>query len=304
MWQTYNHQSARESGKPRDTGLLGGVAALFTRTTGFLIVPLWLAAMGWLVAHDVWPVWTAQDPPRLTATDWLKGKGNKAQFTVFCDNAPVGTIWTNYLIGSASVQRYDLIWIERFPIGIAPLRVNVDSTFTGEGLLDELSVYLVNGDASVSLHGERFHADFSFTLKSGTIERAFKIPLTHGELIAGAFNPFTQLTDLRVGQTWWMQVFNPVAALTGVGDRFISMLVEVTGEETIATPEGERRCLVVQSPNAKAWVDARGAVLAQEMTLPVAGKIRIVREADFDEEGMIAVRRKTLGPRTPRRRRG
>ena len=276
---------------------------MFTRTTGFLIVPLWLAAMGWLVAHDVWPVWTAQDPPRLHGTHWLKGEGKEAQFTIFCDNAPVGTIWTNYLIGGASVQRYDLIWIERFPIGIAPLRVNVDSTFTGQGLLDELSVHLVNSDASVRLHGERFHADFSFTFKSGTIERAFKIPLAHGEMITGAFNPFAQLTGLRVGQTWWMQVFNPVAALTGVGDRFISMLVEVTGEETIATPQGPQRCLVVESPNAKAWVDAHGAVLVQEMTLPLAGKIRIVREADFDEEAMTAIRKKPLEPKISRRRR-
>jgi len=276
---------------------------LFTRTTGLLIVPLWLAAMSWLVAHDVWPAWTAQDPPRVQATDWLKGEGNRAQFTILYDNTLIGTIWTDYIVGDASVQREDIIWIERFPINIAPLRVTVESTFTEDGFLDELDVRLVNRDAGILLHGERFHADFSFTLESGTVEKVFKVPLTDGGVITGAFNPFGQLADLHVGQTWRIQVFNPVAALTGVGYRFISTLVEVTGVETIATPAGQRRCLVVQSPNAKAWVDARGAVLVQEITLPMAGKVRIVREPGFDEEGKAAARNKTFARRPVRRRR-
>ena len=92
--------------------------------------------MSWLVAHDVWPAWTAQDPPPVRATDWLKGDGNQAQFTVLRDNAPIGTIWTSHIVGDASVQREDTIWIERFPIDIAPLRVTVASTFNADGLLD------------------------------------------------------------------------------------------------------------------------------------------------------------------------
>lgn len=268
---------------------------MFTRTTGWLIVPLWLAAMGWLVAHDVWPALSADEPPHLRATDWLKEEGRNAQFSILLDNVRIGSIWTEYVIGDTSMLREDLIWIRRLPIPITPLRIDVDSVFTADGVLDELTVTADNNDRRIRLHGERFHADFSFTFESGAIERAFKVPLIDGGLIAGALSPFSQLTDIQVGQAWRMQVFNPIAALTGIGDRFIPMLVEVTGEERITTPQGERKCLIVESPNAKAWVDERGVVLAQEMTLPMTGKFRIVREPDLDEDGKARVRNMSLG---------
>ncbi len=278
------------------------MAALFTRTTGLLIVPLWLASMGWLVAHDVWPGWTAQEPPRLQPTDWLQNEGNKTQFSILHDNAPIGSIWTSHLIGANSIIRTEIIWIERFPIHIVPLRVVVNSTFTADGLLDELHIELENPSAEVTLHGERFHADFSFTLETGPIERAFKLPLAEAGMITGAFQPFSQLTDLQVGQTWRMQVFNPVSALTGVGNRFIPMTASIVGEETIATADGDRLCLVVEAPNAKAWVDRRGVVHLQEITLPVAGTIRIIRESGFDEQARAVAERHLFYASTTRRR--
>ncbi len=267
---------------------------MFTRTTGMLVVPLWLAAMGWLVAHDVWPALTAQEPPLLQPSDWLREEGRQAQFTVYHDGIEIGTIWTEYTVGQTSVQRTDVIWIQKFPLPIAPLRLLVTSVFTPDGLFDEFTVALARRGTNISLHGERFHADFSFEFRNGPIPSTFKIPLTHGSLIGGGFNPFSQLTDLRVGRTWRMQVFNPVAALTGVGNRFLSMLVEVTGEETIATPTGYRRCFVVESHSAKAWVDERGAVLMQEMTLPMAGRFRMVREAVFDDRARARARQETF----------
>ncbi len=266
---------------------------MFTRTTGLLVVPLWLAAMGWLVAHDVWPAWTAQEPPLLRPSDWLREEGQQAQFTLYHGGREIGTIWTKY-VGQTSVQRTDVIWIHQFPIPIAPLRLVVTSVFTPDGLLDEFTVALARRGTDINLHGERFHADFSFELRHGPMTSTFKIPLTGGNLLGGGFNPFGQLTDLRVGQTWRMQVFNPVAALTGVGDRFLSMLVEVTGEETIATPTGYRRCFVVESQSAKAWVDERGAVLIQEMTLPLAGNFRIVLEETFDDRALTRARQETF----------
>ncbi|MBI4716664.1 MAG: hypothetical protein HY763_02585 [Planctomycetes bacterium] len=143
---------------------------MFTRATGWLIVPAWLAAMGWLVAHDVWP-------------------------------------------------------------------------------------------------GQRF----------------FKVPLTDGRLITGGFNPLGRLTDLHIGQRWRMQVFNPIAALTGFGERFIPVVATVTGEEILSLESGPTCCRIVETPNAKAWVDQRGTVQVQEITLPVVGRMRMRREAVFDD---------------------
>lgn len=275
---------------------------MFTRVTGIVIVPFWLAAMGWLVAHDVWPGLTAQDPPSLRATDWLKSNGSRAQFAIYNDAGRLGTIWTDYFIDPSSIQSWDTIWIERFPLPVAPMRISADSVFTADGMLDELTVHLENADTDIRLHGERFHKDFSFNFQSGPIEKPFKIPLAEGRIISGGgFNPFASLTGVKVGQRWRMQVFNPVAAVTGFGDRFISMLVEVTGEETIFSGGEEINCLVVESTHAKAWVDANGAVQIQEMTLPLVGKTRIVREPGYDDQARQRVKKLRL--REPRGRR-
>lgn len=262
--------------------------------TGFIIVPLWLVAMTWLVAHDVWPGLTAHPAPPLQVTDWLRSNGLETEYAIHDDLGRLGTVWSRYLLDERSVRRDDLIWIDRLPVNVTPMRITVHSVFTAEGLLDEFTLRLQNHSADVKLHGERFHADFSFTLESGPIEKTFKLPITSGDVVSGAFNPFSSLTNLHVGQRWRMQVVNPIACLTGIGRRFIPMLVEVTGEERITTPDGDHNCFVVESSHAKAWVDAHGAVIVQEMTLPIVGTIRMVRQAVFDNEARIAARKRRL----------
>ena len=136
----------------------------------------------------------------------------------------------------------------------------------------------------MKLHGERFHADFSFELDTGYgRSHTFKLPLSESALIASGFNPLASLSDLHVGQTWRMQVFNPVSAVLGVGDRFLPLLVEVTGEETINTMDGPTACLLVETnTGTRAWVSPDGMVYRQSAVLPVGGTLTIVREP-FDE---------------------
>lgn len=265
---------------------------MFTRTVGWLVTPIWLLAMGWLVAHDIAPHWTASPPPALQSGDWL-ANGTKIQFTLSDQFGPMGSVWTEYLVDERSLRRDDLVWIHRLPLDFAPLRIAVESVFTADGVLDEFSIRLetgVAGLAPIRLHGERFHSDFSFTLESGPLERSFKIPLVESGMFSGAFHPFGSLTKLEVGQRWRMQVVNPITMVTGIGNQFIPLLVEVTGEERIETPDGDINCFVVDSPNARAWVDASGNVRAQEMTLPMLGKMRLQREPRFDEKAYIAAR--------------
>lgn len=268
---------------------------VFTRTTGWLIVPLWAASMGWLVAHDVLPGWVAQDPPRMASAAWLHGAGGKTQCTIAGEQGRLGTLWTTYLADAGSIERYDDVWIERLPVPLAPLRIRVTSTFTPDGVLDEFTLVLESAETLMRLHGERFHADFSFTFQANTVRKAFKVPLVDGGIVSGAFNPFSQLSGLRLGQSWRMQVFNPVAALTGIGDRFIPMLVKVTGERRISTGAWSGNCFVVESGRAKAFVDADGVVQMQEMTLPVLGTLRIVREPAFDDAARRRARRRSFG---------
>lgn len=276
---------------------------LFTRTVGWLVTPIWLLAMTWLVAHDIAPHWTASAPPAMQSGDWIS-EGTKIQFTLYDEFGPMGSVWTDYLVDPSSIRRDDLIWIDRLPVDLAPLRISVESVFTAQGVLDEFSIRLETGRgglAPIRLHGERFHADFSFTLESGPLERAFKIPLVESGLFSGAFHPFGALTNLRVGQRWRMQVVNPISLVTGIGNQFIPLLVEVTGEERLETPEGSVNCFLIESPSARAWVDAHGNVRAQEMTLPLLGKMRLQRETQFDEKAYIAAKSDSTAFR-PRRK--
>ncbi|MCH8242961.1 MAG: hypothetical protein IH897_10175 [Planctomycetes bacterium] len=250
--------------------------------------------MSWLVAEDMWPGLSAQDPPPLKVTDWLRQQGAQVQFAIHGEDGRLGTIWTAYDIDRDSLQRHDLIWIDRFPLDVAPLRMEVNSVFTADGVLDEIDVEIENRQHVILLHGERFHKNFSFTFKAGPIEKAFKIPLADGGFISGGLNPFGQLVDMKVGDRWRMQVFNPIAALLGIGDKFIPTLIEVTGRETIVTPQGSTDCLVVESQNAKAWVDQHGAVLVQELTLPLVGKLRMVRETAYDADARSRAKKESL----------
>lgn len=277
---------------------------MFTRATGFVIIPLWFAAMGWLVIHDILPAWTALDVPPLKITESMKRGSGSSQHVLLDDAGEMGRIWTTYLIDENSIRRDDLIWIERVPADITPLRLVVTSTFTGGGVLDELTVLIENEEHLFKLHGERFATDFSFTLDTGDpYVKAFKVPITDGGMVTAAFNPFGSLGELKVGQRWRIQVFNPAAALMPFGDRFFRMMVEVTGEERIKTPFGERNCLVVESPNARAWVDATGAVVKQELALPLIGPFTVWREPEFDQDKYAAVKRiQLLDPRKRRAR--
>jgi hypothetical protein len=259
-----------------------------------VIVPVWLAAMTWVIAHDLWPAMTAMPSPPLQLSEWLRGEGRQSRYTISDDLGDLGTVWSEYLIDERSVRREDLIWIERLPMDLAPMRINIFSVFTVDGVLDEFTVRLQSQLPDVELHGERFHADFGFRLKTGTMERAFKVPLVDGGVITGAFHPFGGMTNLSVGQRWRMQVVNPLTILTGIGDKFIPLVVEVVGEERLRTADGEHNCFILQSQNAKAWVDAAGGVRRQEVNLPLLGALRIERRNDFDEKGQGEARQRAV----------
>lgn len=267
---------------------------MFTRATGWLIVPLWVTAMTWLVAHDIWPQWVARDAPPLTITAALGDIDRRSQQTIRDDFGMLGHIWTEYLLDPHSVRRTDTVFLERLPVEVTPLRMTIDSVFTAEGVLDEFTLNLENQDAQMELHGERFHSDFSFRLRFGLIDKLYKMPLSEGGLISGMVNPFSQLTGLHVGQRWRMQVFNPLAVITGLGERFTSVLVEVTGVETLSFDGSPRDYFVVESPNAKAWVAADGSVPLQEVKLPVIGKLHITRDPAVDENKRQAAMRSRL----------
>ena len=121
------------------------------------------------------------------------------------------------------------------------------------------------------------------------VSETFKISAAEAGLIGDVFRPFASLPELAVGQSWRMQVVNPVSVITGIGSRFMPLLVQVTGRETINAPDGRQvECFIVEAPSVRAWVDREGLVWVQQVELPVGGQITLRNEPhDADEKVRI-----------------
>lgn len=238
------------------------------KPVGMSIILLWAVSTGWLVWKDIIPAWTAQEPPPVVAADWIDKYGQDAQFGIFDQNdRRVGTIWTSYA-GAAATDREDDIFVENV-MNLGPMHVYLKSQFDIQGRLDEFDADLYGMGQLVQIHGERFPTQFAFRLSAGTSVHRFKIHLSRAGRFSEAFRPFDSMPDLEVGQSWQMQVLNPIAMITGAGDQFIPMLVRVAGRERRRIDGSVKDCFIVETATAKAWVDVEsGVVWEQKVTLP------------------------------------
>lgn len=255
------------------------------------IVVFWAIAMGWLIHHDVIPAITARDVPRLSVEGWSDDQPMRSQARIEDKTGRhIGNVWSIYSVNQNSISRRDVFWIERLSI-LPMLRIEVDSTFTPEGKLDELLLQLYGAGQRIELKGEDISGNFAFQLTVGHREpQLFKIDASAAGMLGDVFRPFPVLPGLEVGQSWRLHIVNPLAAISGVGSKLIPMIVKVTSRESLPTEDGPVDCFVVDSDHgARAWVDDKGNVLRQEVDVPIGGHLTIVAEP-FDElhlEGVL-----------------
>lgn len=261
---------------------------MISRLWFILLLLFWLASMGWLVSHDVWPAWTAVDVPKYDGGDWLTDETRRTQLRIVDERKRrVGTVWTEYNKSKAGVSRTDIIWIKSLGI-IPPLRIEMDSDFTLDGHLDQIEMDLFGAGQKFNLLGERYSGHLAFKLDFGTQQQYFKVDAAAVGTVDSMFRPFATLPRLEVGHSWRMHVFNPMAAITGVGSKLIPMLVKVTGWEMIRTPEGNFKCFVIEAGGARAWVKPNGVVVRQEVKMPIGGTLTIETEPyDVDRRNQI-----------------
>ena len=263
---------------------------MLLRLSGVFIFVFWLASMSWLIWRDVWPGLTAGEPPVAFRSD-LAGSGQVSyQAGIYNKYGHrIGAAWTTYFPIGATATREDVIKLGSFA-GLAPTLLEITSKFTAEGELDEFTVKVLGQPMKIEVTGERFGSWYGFNIDVGTLHERIRVESEAAGLLGDVFRPFASLPGLEVGQSWRMQVVNPLSLMTGLGDRFIPMLVRVTGRETVTTADGRTvDCLVVEAPNAKAWVDDEGKVIVQQVELPVGGMLTI-RDEPYDESAKTAAR--------------
>ena len=267
---------------------------MIARIGALCIVVFWAVMMGWLAWHDVWPAWTAQDPPKTLFEDLPTRGSTHSQVGIFDHRGyRIGTAWTTYTRQEPTVLRADCLWIERFP-ALPPTRIEADSTFDAQGRLDEVELYVYGHGVRIEFRGERFPREFAFEVKVGHLPlRTFKIPHARAGAFGDMFRPFAALRNLRVGQAWRMQVFNPVAVVSGFGDSFVPMLVRVTGTQRIVRHGTAVECFVVEASGSRALVGPDGVVYEQSIELPIGGTI-VIRDEPYDAEMRRGVERLEL----------
>jgi hypothetical protein len=187
-------------------------------------------------------------------------------------------------------------------LGIIPsVLVETMTEFDPKGELDNFSLDVFGVPMTViKARGERHGIYLPCEIQVGPIFRQANLDAAASRLIGDAVRPFNFLPTLKVGQSWRMQVIDPLSAVMGGTTRFTPVIARVTGKETIqhvGDEEGEGKpveCFVVEtSPGAaKAWVGLEGRVYKQQVDMPgLFGKLTVEDER-YDEDRLEQARKR------------
>jgi len=260
-------------------------------TAGVLL--LWFSAMSALFVRDVWPAWSAQDAPPLMREDIEAVSEREQQYGVFNEfGVRLGTAWSSIVATGDTSAIQGTAAIDGLP-SIPPIRVETQTQFDAAGALDRFELHVYGLPLTrVSVRGERRGIYFPCELHVGPFHRQASLDTSATRLIGDSLRPFSFLPTLEVGQSWRMQLLDPISAALGTKTRFRSIVARVDRTETIEHAGTKIRCfVVVTSPEqVTAWVDPQGRVLVQEVELPGVGRIQ-VRQEPYEQTQRIKARR-------------
>ena len=249
------------------------------RVVGIVIVSAWASSMTWLISHDIWPAWTAQEVPVADLSVLARRFNEPTQQGIYdSTNRRIGAIWTEYSGSVDLITRSDQLYLERLPV-VGSAFIDATSDYAADGTLSHFEIEIHGPEQPVTITGERFHTRFAIAIYAGSYHQAMELDASATAMLGVCFRPFANLPELHVGQAWRMQVFNPLAVLTGVGRPFSPLLVRVTEKTMLHQPAGPVECFVVEAAGVTAWVDEAGVTVAQEVDVPVLGKLTIRAEA-------------------------
>jgi hypothetical protein len=255
------------------------------RLLGMVVISLWLTSVGALVVHDMWPRWTAEPPPGVEAAP------RDVQMGIFdARGGRIGAAWNSVQPSEESLSVESTTVLESVPM-LPPLRVeSVMRYFSGR--LDDIQVKVFGlPHLDITLRGEHMGGGFPCELRIGPVRRTFAFDDQTMQAMGEAMRPFSVLPDLVVGRRWQVKLFNPIRQLVGDRADFESVVVEVTGKETIEHQGRMVECFRVEARDVVAFVDETGRVLEQRVRLPVIGGI-VLRDEPYDEAVRQAARQR------------
>lgn len=250
------------------------------------VVIFWLTAMSALFMRDVWPAWTAQDPPTMTAEQFAAHQQKQRQLGIFnAKGKRLGTAWSEITTPAGNMNIDGTVLIGGLGV-FPPIRVETQTQFDTESRLDSFEMNVLGiPNFTIKAKGERRGIYFPCELQVGVIRRQANLDLSASRMIGESLQPFSYLPDLKVGQAWRMQMLDPVSAVMSSKANFTAVIARVTGKETIEHDGQKVECFVVETrpQQVKAWVDQHGQVLMQRANLPVIGTLTLKAET-YDEQ--------------------
>lgn len=268
---------------------------MLNRWIGIGVVLAMLAGNTSLFVRDILPRWTAGDPPRVEPQAGDNLLYERQQIGIFdAHDRCIGHSWTQIqtLERYVSVSSTTLLNSIDLPDGLHTPKVRVDSElrYTGpDQVLDELTITLHGLPLTVMLRGELMPPDqFACRWQAGREQGVFVLDARLTRAFGDVTRPFMRLPGLYVGQTWRLQLMNPLSrAMPGFGSPMLveePEIVRVTRTEVIEHAGQAVEAFVVEAPRLRAWVAPDGTVLCQEVgLLPLLGRL-ILRDEPFDEE--------------------
>jgi len=250
------------------------------------VVLLWVSAMTALFVRDVWPAWSAQDAPPLNRQHLADLPQRQEQFGIFkVGGERIGTAWSDLQATPERTVIRDTI--ATGARGILPsLRIESETEFDPAGGLDSFALRVLGiPNTRIAVRGERRGIYFPVEMHFGTFHRQANLDMSATRLIGDSMRPFTFLPTLHVGQSWRMQLLDPMTAVLSGKTQFRSIVARVA------------RFVVETSPQqVTAWVDTHGRVLVSEVDLPGFGRLQTCEEP-YDENLWTLTKRQVRDPR-------
>lgn len=255
---------------------------------GVLVTSIWLVAMSALVARDVLPAWRAKPMPPVATRQMVDLLGGDHQMGIYDGKGRrIGTTWSSYLAGSGLLVTTTTAFSKAGLL--SGCLINTQVRFSEADVLDEFEMKLLGPGVSLELRGENYAPHFPCELKIGTKVHRFKLASKMAGLLSDVIRPFYSLPELRVGDSWTIEVVDLLGALRRGKADIRPMLVKVTGREKIEVGGRLVDCFVLETTRVRAWADENGLVLMQEMDLPLLGRM-MLRSEPFAEETRRAAR--------------
>ncbi|MGE3180554.1 MAG: hypothetical protein AB7N71_02920 [Phycisphaerae bacterium] len=263
---------------------------MLNRWLGIALFALMASANAWLFVRDVLPRWWVGDPPDPITSLIPSGGEDWIQMAIYdAQDKLVGRSWTHISRQSAVAIHESLTFIYPIRLPARPnmetpaLKVEITLTFQeNSDNVDELRMVVAGLPLAVGLRGERVSSQFPCIWQVGEQKGSFILDADATRSLGDALRPFERLTGLEVGQSWRMQILNPMSRLVpGMNSdalEFDTILVRVTREEEIMIRGKIVKALRVEAPQTVGWVGPGGRVLRQEVDLPLIGKLRIEDE--------------------------